>query len=552
MSTGTTIKPSPVPVTLDQALAMVRSSAWLPEKSLAQVEAEIRTNTPDADAHALHQYLINTSLISKEQASELKALIFHQATLPQFTFLKKLGAGGMGTVFLIRTGTGDDSRLLALKTINARLQGYEDFIGRFHRETTALAGITHEHVAGVVSSGESHGVCYLAMEYIDGPSLATMLKDSKVLPETYVLNIIRQVAEGLNHVWSVARLVHRDIKPENVLVVRSKDIIDPFPIDDVAKLIDFGLVKPSSEHEDMHLTQTGMTIGTPLYMSPEQIRGEELDCRSDIYGLAATMYHLLTGITPYSGNSPGTIMSAHLTQAVPDPGDRVPGLNPMTRKLVMTGMAKKISDRYLTYDAFIAAINAIIRDQTGRYSALPRLLRKPLVLKGPVRKTVSEIPADPASAQSQQPESTLTPKPTSAPLELAEPLSTRIVQKHHHMRTTGEKPGSGGTSHAQVVPAMGALSKPDPQTDHHVPSTSDMLRQVSTDRINKLQEAHQRDPAPFPDDQNPTQARSDSSAIFHEDPRRHAGIGILPWAVLAGSILLLVSYMVLSAMGMVG
>lgn len=548
----------PVPVTLDQALTLVQVNAWLPAKTFDKVREDIQ-KVSGADGRALLAHLIQANLLSKENASDLKGLMQHQATLPQFTFLKKLGAGGMGTVYLVQAGTSEDGHLLALKTINARLQGYEDFVGRFQRETTALAGLVHPHIATVMTSGESHGVCFMAMEYIDGPSLATLVTDAKVLPEVYVLNIMAQVADGLAYVYHAAKLVHRDIKPENILVVRAKDVGESFPLGDMAKLIDFGLVKPSDETDDLHLTQTGMTIGTPLYMSPEQIRGEELDCRSDIYGLAATMYHLLTGVTPFTGNSPGAIMSAHLTQPAPDPGDRVPGLHAMTRQLVMTGMAKKTDERFLTHEGFIAAIKAVLLDLTGKQGTVPRLLRKPLVLKNVKKKVASDTPPLPfspsdAKSASGSVHNEAANKPTVLMAEM-EPLSTRIANKHRHMHTTSEKTGETSGNQVVVMPALGnqvhhrRQGVPSPEAQPVARTASEMLRQVCTDRVEKLRRQHHPDQTPIPDEVTTGEV---PSAIFHEDPKRIVGIGLAPWLVLAGSVLLLISYLALSMVGVVG
>jgi len=243
-----------------------------------------------------------------------------------------------------------------------------------------LIGVKHPNIAEVIESGECDGSCYLAMEYIEGPSAMDLLRENAALPEAYSLRIVRQVAEGLAYVYDHSQLVHRDIKPENILIVRGPRTGEKFGDQDVAKLIDFGLVKSMTE-DDQRLTQTGMTIGTPLYMSPEQVRGESLDGRSDIYGLGATLYHLLTGATPFLGSSPGAIMSAHLTEAIPDPVLRVPSLSPATRVICMTAMAKNPNERFLTYEALVSACNEAISDLTGRSDAAPKLLLKPMVLK---------------------------------------------------------------------------------------------------------------------------------------------------------------------------
>jgi serine/threonine-protein kinase len=375
-------QPGSLATQLESAQAVILANGWSNDASISKAKTalmRVPEPTPTAGRSRLAQFLLDQKVLTREQAMDLDSIVLNQKHLPNFQLLKKLGSGGMGVVYLARhIATG---RTCALKTINARLADDGDFVNRFHRETEALSAVRHDHIAEVIETGEREGHFYLAMEYIDGPSLMSLLKDYHALPELYSLRIVRQLADGLGYVYTAAGLIHRDLKPENVLIVRSRNSHDLFPEDDIAKLIDFGLVK-SMDDKDERLTQTGMTIGTPLYMSPEQVRGEALDCRSDIYGLGATLYHLVTGTTPYNGSSPGTIMSAHLTQPIPDPSAKVPSLNPLTRSLIMTAMAKDVGDRFLNYDGLIKTLDKAIAALAGQTAGAPKLLLKPLVLKG--------------------------------------------------------------------------------------------------------------------------------------------------------------------------
>ncbi len=360
------------------ALPIIERNNWLSPEKLEDLKNQIpeaKVPLPGPGRTPFTQFLLERKILTRDQISDLDAIIRHQPSLPEFDLIRKIGAGGMGTVFLAKHI--ESQRMVALKTINTRLAEDRDFVERFHRESRALSKIDHPNVAQILGSGESDRQCWLAMEFIDGPSLMNLLKDHKQLPEAYALHITKQIAMGLDHVYSVAGLVHRDIKPENILVIRAASAVaTAFPLNDEAKLIDFGLVK--SDHEDERLTQTGMTIGTPLYMSPEQVRGEKLDSRSDIYGLGATLFHLLTGTTPYLGSSPGAIMSAHLTEAIPDPANKVANLHPATRTLVMTSMAKQVEKRYANFPAFIKACEAAIATLDSSEIAVPNLMRKPM------------------------------------------------------------------------------------------------------------------------------------------------------------------------------
>jgi serine/threonine-protein kinase len=346
--------------------AVLLANLWADETEIAEaIEAlgEDPDPTLGGGACRLVRRLVEQGRMTATQATDLDHIITQQGYLPNFQILRKIGSGGMGVVYFARhLGTG---RTCALKTINARLAEDQDTVSRFRRETETLSAISHANIAEVIDVGERDGHVYLAMQYIDGPSLGSLLKDHHNLPELYALRAMRQIADGLSYVYSAAGLIHRDIKPENVLVQRLHGGADPFPRDDIAKLIDFGLVK-SMDDRQLNLTQAGMTIGTPLYMSPEQVRGDPLDCRSDIYGIAATLYHLVTGTTPFIGMSPGAIMSAHLTKPIPDPTVRVPTLHPLTRKVIMTGMAKDFVERFRDYQALTQAIDAAIAAVVAR------------------------------------------------------------------------------------------------------------------------------------------------------------------------------------------
>jgi serine/threonine protein kinase len=489
---NSSVEPAPVSDQFEPVAELVVVNGWSDRPRLEALRNELMQNGRQAvltDQRAVTRLLVERRLISTAQLADLDSILQQQVHFPTYHLMKRLGAGGMGTVFLARqAGTG---RILAIKTIIARLREDPDFVGRFHRESKVLSGLRHPYIAEIIESGESDSTCYMSMEYVDGPSLASLLKDHKVLPEAYVLRVAKQLAEGLAYVYREAELVHRDIKPENILIARQPSVTEPFPADDVAKLIDFGLVKPVTDDE--HLTQTGMTIGTPLYMSPEQIRGERIDCRSDIYGLGATMYHLLTGVTPFSGTSPGAIMSAHLTQVVPDPCQRVPGLHAKTRDLVMTAMAKKRDDRFLTFEAFIKALDAALDELGERSGTVPRLLRKPLVLKGPVRK--------PATLPNSEP--TVDGTVPMADQTLAG-TTDRILNKFKQKQDQ-EAPRDGAKAGINPVVTLQAAPRP----------------------------VSQRIELP-PDPGKPRTAVT--SKVFDEDPAEAVGTGIIPWLVLGAAI----------------
>lgn len=544
-------------IQLDAAAALMLANNWVTKPQLDHIKMRVinaKDPVPSAGRSLLAQFLLDNRLLPRDQVADLDTLIRNQATLPEFRLTKKIGAGGMGTVFLaIHIAT---QRQVALKTMNARLADDKDFVERFHREARALEQVRNEHIAEIIACGETEGTCWLAMEYIEGPSLMSLLKEHRVLPEHYALNLTRQIAEGLGHVWTTARLIHRDIKPENVLVVRSRLGDELFPSTDTAKLIDFGLVKSNSD--DDRLTQTGMTIGTPLYMSPEQVRGETLDCRSDIYGVGATLYHLLTGQTPFAGSSPGAIMSAHLTETVPDPGDRVPSLSKLTRQLVMTAMAKSTEKRYTTFEALIAACNEALSGIDHKSGSMPRLLRKPMVLKHPVKRS-GEFTADghdinnppqPLVPHGGRPSSSASSShPNSGRIRTpATPIAGNIItpQLHTERQANQTHPAA---SHAHSAPTVVTPTSRSPSerhatTNYYVPTPS--VRSIGPQTSNRTAIV------PHGAKPNPSVATSSGeihppaiSSAFVENPPS-PGMGLMPWLVLGFALLALGAFLAIT------
>ncbi|HYE05196.1 MAG TPA: serine/threonine-protein kinase [Planctomycetota bacterium] len=528
---------------LDAIDAIVGAHRWATPDTLQR----LRSQHGAGDAASYLRLLGTSHVLDSEKRAQLDQVQMQQNVLPAFQLLKKLGAGGMGTVWLARMAGVDEP--LALKVINARLAVDADFLGRFHRETKALAGLRHPHIAAVIDSGGVQDTHYLAMEYINGPNLGEMLKTHKAIPEAYVLRIIHQIAEGLAYVNGTCGLVHRDIKPENILVKRLDDAA-MFPEDDIAKLIDFGLVK--NANDDEHLTQTGMTIGTPLYMSPEQVRGEKLDGRSDIYALGATMYHLLTGTAPFKGSSPGAIMSAHLTEPVPDPGDLVPSLSDATRRLVTMAMAKNVDDRFRGFDALVRAIDEAEQAAHEKGGGM-KLLRKPLVIakKPAATKKPGTGPHDGSHPSGERP---------------AAELTERIARKHSEsQRESGRLQKSSGRF--QVAKEHGAPAPLQALTERQVrpappaaitatASLEDSVNLRPSDAVavtNALTKPHDPPrsrpgssvaaaahptPAPHPSPlATPPSDPHKRSAVYDVDPTTATGFGIVPWTILALAIL---------------
>jgi serine/threonine protein kinase len=255
-------------------------------------------------------------------------------TIGEFAVLRKIGQGGMGQVYLARQQSL--KRDVALKILKADLAENETALKRFRAEAEAVARITHSNIVQVYSVGTEKGLHYMALEYVEGRNLRDYLA-RKGPPELPVaLAIIRQIAAALQRANELG-LVHRDIKPENILVTRKAEV----------KVADFGLSRFfTGDAASINLTQSGVTLGTPLYMSPEQVRGEVTDHRSDLYSFGVTCYHLLSGEPPFKGKTAFDVTIQHVqNEPVPLAALR-PDLPIDLCAMVHKLMAKRVEDRY--------------------------------------------------------------------------------------------------------------------------------------------------------------------------------------------------------------
>ncbi len=266
----------------------------------------------------------------------------------------KIGAGGMGTVYRARQESLD--RTVAIKVLDPVLSRDRKFISRFLREARLVARLNHENIIVGIDVGKTRsGTYFFVMEYVEGVTVYDMLQKDGPLPERRSLEICRQIASALDHATRQS-LVHRDIKPDNILITPKG----------VAKLCDLGLAK--STFPDHRLTQAGSTHGTPHYMSPEQARGQEnLDIRSDIYSLGATLYHMLTGDVPFDGASAAVILLKHISEEAPSIRRLKPGISEASQDLIRRMMAKKPEHRHQTPEELASDIDRIL--EGGRPAA---------------------------------------------------------------------------------------------------------------------------------------------------------------------------------------
>src|SRR3954462_5263408 len=223
--------------------------------------------------------------------------------LKDFFVLRRLGRGAMAEVYLAQQLSL--GRQVALKVLNADLARDPNYVRRFDHEARSAAALVHGAIVQIYEVGQQDGVHYIAQEYVAGHNLGEVIRSSGSLSPQLALDILRQVTGALVKASSEG-IVHRDIKPENIMLARSGEV----------KVADFGLARVQGDG-GANLTQVGVTMGTPLYMSPEQIEGRNLDSRSDIYSLGCTAYHMLAGQPPFTGDSPLAVAVQHLNQSPP-------------------------------------------------------------------------------------------------------------------------------------------------------------------------------------------------------------------------------------------
>ena len=281
--------------------------------------------------HGLITPAMRESIEKKLQAQQEGGL----RKLGHYKLLKKLGEGGMGAVFLAEDT--NMMRKIALKVLPKKHAGDVEFLTRFRREAKATGKLNHVNIIAAFDAGEDMGHHYYAMEYCEGEPLDAVLKREKVLSADKALAIVVQVARGLQHAHQHG-FIHRDIKPANIFVTTAGG---------VAKILDLGLSKNIGDISQSFNTQTGMAMGTPHYISPEQAKGDKgIDGRTDIYSLGATFYHLITGETPFQGSTAALIMLKHLNEQLPNPQDINENIPDGVAHVIARMMAKEPGDRY--------------------------------------------------------------------------------------------------------------------------------------------------------------------------------------------------------------
>ena len=262
---------------------------------------------------------------------------------------EQVGRGGMAVVY--RASDPRLNRSVALKILAPELVGDAAFRQRFIREMRAAASVDHPHIVPVFDAGEADGALFIAMRYVSGPDLRTLLDAERKLPAARVVHIVAQVASALDEAH-FRGLIHRDVKPGNMLIGTVAGSGQP----DHVYLSDFGLSKPTLS--SANLTLTGQFLGTIDYMAPEQVEGRSVDGRADEYALGCTTFEMLAGAPPFKRDQGLAVMWAQLSAAAPSLRAERPDLSPAVDQVIARALAKSPDDRYPTCTAFATALRA--------------------------------------------------------------------------------------------------------------------------------------------------------------------------------------------------
>jgi serine/threonine-protein kinase len=282
----------------------------------------------------------------------------------RYRVLERIGAGGMADVWL-----AEDQHLqrqVALKVLHSRFAQDREFVERFRLEAEAAAGLQHPNVVAVYDRGDVDGTYYIAMQYLQGQTLKQLI-DAGLAPDEAV-GLIRQVLEGARFAHRHG-VVHRDLKPQNVIV----------DAEGTATVTDFGIARAGVSE----ITQAGAVMGTPHYLSPEQAQGQDVTAVSDLYSIGVMLYEALTRRVPFEGDSAVAVAMKQVAQAPQRPSTINPQVSPALDAVTMRALEKEPGQRFQSADAFIAALDAALRDPGGGMSGTAAFAPLPPIVATP-------------------------------------------------------------------------------------------------------------------------------------------------------------------------
>ncbi|MHC4532654.1 MAG: serine/threonine protein kinase [Planctomycetota bacterium] len=324
------------------------------DKELQQSLEELKSRS-SANPAILQDLMVELGYITETQAERLKTGIkeskaaAHQ--IPGYKIVGKLGAGAMAVVYKARQLSLN--RMVAIKILPKRFTENPEYVERFYKEGQAAGRLNHPNIVQAIDVGEAGGYHYFVMEYVEGKTIADDLAAGKVFEEAEALDMIIQVANALAHAHTQS-LIHRDVKPKNIMINNNGAI----------KLADMGLARATTDIEAAQ-SEAGKAYGTPYYIAPEQIRGKiDIDGRADIYGLGATLYHMLTGRVPFMAEDSADVMRKHLKEKLIPPDHINTSLSAGVSEVIEIMMAKKKENRYNDIEELLVDLNALRQGQT--------------------------------------------------------------------------------------------------------------------------------------------------------------------------------------------
>ena len=324
------------------------------DKELQQSLEELKSRS-SVNPAILKDLMVELGYITESQAERLGTGIkeskaaAHQ--IPGYKIVGKLGAGAMAVVYKARQLSLN--RMVAIKILPKRFTENPEYVERFYKEGQAAGKLNHPNIVQAIDVGEAGGYHYFVMEYVEGKTIADDLAAGKVFEEYEALDMIIQVANALGHAHALS-LIHRDVKPKNIMINNHGAI----------KLADMGLARATTDIEAAQ-SEAGKAYGTPYYIAPEQIRGKiDIDGRADIYGLGATLYHMLTGRVPFMAEDSADVMRKHLKEKLIPPDHINTLLSAGVSEVIEIMMAKKKDNRYNDIEELLVDLNALREGQT--------------------------------------------------------------------------------------------------------------------------------------------------------------------------------------------
>lgn len=324
---------------------------------------EQQKQSSDPNQRSLADLLVEHQFITVNQAKRIRSQIEERrnSQIPGYQLISKLGKGAMATVYKARQNSLD--RIVAVKVLPKKSSENPEFVDRFYKEGKAAARLSHNNIVQAIDVGATpDGYHYFVMEYVEGKTLYDVMQpppvgDGKHFEEADALDIMIQITEALVHSHE-RNLIHRDIKPKNILLT---------PLG-IAKLTDLGLARSTDDKEAAE-SEAGKAYGTPYYISPEQVRGDvDIDFRADIYSLGATMYHLVTGVPPFDGETPSAVMHKHLKTPL-TPADHVnTALSAGVGEIIDVAMAKNRDERYRSTQDMLDDLRIVRRGEPPQHA----------------------------------------------------------------------------------------------------------------------------------------------------------------------------------------